>query len=430
VKEFFRRHPILPGAVAASVAAACLLWIFFVVGRPLPPRHVVMTTGPDGGAFREYGEKYRAALAKEGVDLKLVPSLGNVENLRRLKDPASGVSAGFVSGGLTNEKESPELLSLGTISYDPLWIFCRGLPERFQMKDLYGKRVSIGPEGGGTRPMVLELLRVNDAGDAFTALPLTPGGGGEALLRGEIDCACMLTGAGAPIVKKLLADERFALASFPRADAYVAIYPHLRKLTVPRGVGDLAKDLPKEDVTLLASMTSLVVREDMHPAIQFLFLQAASDIHSGPGILHRPGQFPAAEPVDVPLSRDAHAFYKSGGSFLQRHLPFWLAVLGERVLLVLVPLAGVLYPLLRIVPILRGWAIQQRLWRLYSELREVEAGITSGAADGAGALDELERRVNLVRVPRTYARRLYTLKQHVALVRESLAATGPGERAP
>ncbi len=278
------------------------------------------------------------------------------------------------------------------------------------MSDLRGRRIAIGPEGSGTRPMVVELLRANDAEDAFTALPLTPGAGGEALLKGEIDCACMLTGADAPIVRKLLADVRVALATFPRADAYVALYPHLRKLTVPRGVGDLAKDLPKEDVTLLAAMTSLGVREDLHPAIQFLLLQAASDIHSGPGILHRPGQFPAAEPVDVPLSRDAHAFYKSGGSFLQRHLPFWLAVLAERVLLVLVPLAGVLYPLLRIVPILRGWAIQQRLWRLYSELREVEAGIASGAAGGAGALDELERRVNLVRVPRTYARRLYTLK--------------------
>ena len=107
MREFFRRHPILPGAVAASVAVACLLWVFFVIGRPLPPRHVVMTTGPDGGAFREYGERYRAALAKDGIDLKLVPSLGSVENLKRLKDPASGVSAGFVSGGLTNAKDSP-----------------------------------------------------------------------------------------------------------------------------------------------------------------------------------------------------------------------------------------------------------------------------------------------------------------------------------
>jgi TRAP-type uncharacterized transport system substrate-binding protein len=429
VREFVRRHPVLPAAAAASFAAACLLWVFFVVGRPLPPRHVVMTTGPDGGAFREFGEKYRVALAKEGIDLKLVPSLGSVENLKRLKDSASGVSAGFLSGGLTSAKDSPEILSLGTISYNPLWIFCRGLPEPVRMKSLQGKRVSIGPEGSGTRAMVLELLRANDMLDAFTALPLGPGGGGEALLRGEIDCACMQTGADAPIVKKLLADERVSLAAFPRADAYVALYPHLRKLTVPRGVGDLAKDLPKGDVTLLASMTTLAVREDLHPAIQFLLLEAASDIHSEPGILRRPGQFPAAEPIDVPLSKDAHAYYKSGGSFLQRHLPFWLGVLAERILLVLVPLAGVLYPLLRVAPAMRTWVIEQRLWRLYTELREIEEVIANGSGDGAEALRILERKVNLVRVPKRFARVLYTLKQHVALVGERLGKARPDERA-
>lgn len=425
MKHLFSRHPFATLAVAATVAVACIVWAFFVIGRPLPPRTVVMSTGPDGGAFREYGERYRAALARDGVDLRLLPSRGNVENLGRLKDAASGVSVGFVSGGLTSAKDSPGVLSLGTIAYDPLWIFCQGLREPVQMNDLRGRRVSIGPEGSGTRAIVLELLRANAATDAFTFLPLTPGLGGEALLRGEIDCACMATSADAPIVKKLLADERVSLVSFPRVDALVALYPHLRKLTVPRGVGDLAKDLPRADVTLPASMASLAVREDVHPAIQFLLLQAAVDIHSGPGIFRRPGQFPAAEPVDVPLSRDAHAFYKSGGSFFQRHLPFWLAVLAERVLLVLVPLAGVLYPLLRVIPAVRAWAIEQRLWRLYTELRDAEAGVASGAPGAAAALAELERKVNLVRVPRSHARGLYTLKQHVALVRDRLGK-GPG----
>ena len=420
VREFVRRHPYLLFVLAVSVAATCLLWILLVVGRPLPPRHIVMSTGPDGGAFRDHGERYRAALARDGVDLKLVPSLGNVENLRRLDDPASGVSVGFVSGGLTAAKDSPDLLSLGTISYDPLWIFCRGLPQPVRVSDLRGRRISIGLDGGGTRAMALELLRANRLEDAFTALSLTPGGGGEALLGGEIDCACMLTSADAPIVKRLLGDESVTLVTFPRADAYVALYPHLRKLTVPAGVGDLAKNLPKEDVNVLASMTSLVVRKDLHPALQFLLLQAASDIHSGPGILRRPGQFPAAEPVDVPLSRDALAFYKSGGSFLQRHLPFWLAVLAERLLLVLVPLAGVLYPLLRVIPRLRDWIVEQRVWRLYAELREIEGVITSGAGGGAEGLENLERKVSAVRFPKRFGRALYTLKQHVALVRERL----------
>ena len=420
MREFLRRRPVLSFSLAAVLTFACLVWALFVLGRPLPPRTVVMSTGPEGGAYREHGEKYRAALAKDRIHVKLAPSLGNVENLKRLKDASSGVSAAFVTGGLTSETDSPGLVSLGTISYDPVWIFCRGLPEPVQLRDLRGKRVSIGPEGGGTRAVMLELLAANGIVDAITPLALSPGPGGEALLRGELDCACMITAPEGPIVKKLLADERVALVTFPRADAYVALFPHLSKVTVPRGVGSLAKDRPPEDRTLLAPMSSLLVREDLHPAIQFLLLEAASDIHSGPGIFRKAGQFPAAEPVDVPLSKEAHAFYKSGGSFLQRHLPFWLAVIAQRLLLIALPVAGILYPLARVIHDAMEFAVEQRLKPLYVELRAVEARIAAGEPGAAAALAALEERVTSARVPARHARSLYWLKQHVALVRERL----------
>jgi TRAP-type uncharacterized transport system substrate-binding protein len=424
MKNLLQRHPLATITLSGLAVLAFLVWAVFVLGRPLPPRSVVMTTGPEGGAYRELGERYRAALALSGIDLKLVPSLGNVENLNRLKDPGSGVSSGFVAGGLTSAKESPGIVSLGTISYDPIWIFCRGIRAPVEFSDLRGKRVSIGPEGGGTRAVMLELLRGSGMEDAITPLPLTPGGGGEALLRGEIDCACMLTASDAPIVQKLLADERVNLVTFSRADAYTALYPHLRKLTVFRGVGNLAKDLPREDVTLLASMSSLLVREDLHPAIQYLLLEAASGIHSGPGIFRKPGQFPAAEPVDVPLSAEARTYYKSGGSFLLRNLPFWLGVLAQRILLVLLPLVGVLYPLFRIIPAAIDFAVEQRLRSLYTELRRIEARISAGEPGAARDLAGLEARVAATKVPRSGARLLYTLKEHVALVRERLDSAG------
>ncbi|HQR45351.1 MAG TPA: TAXI family TRAP transporter solute-binding subunit [Thermoanaerobaculia bacterium] len=420
MKDVLRRHPFAAFSLSGVAVLAFLAWAILVLGRPLPPRSVVMTTGPEGGAYRELGERYRAALRKNGIDLKLVPSLGNVENLRRLEDTSSSVSAGFVSGGLTTAAASPGIVSLGTISYDPIWIFCRGMPEPVTLADFRGKRVSIGPEGGGTRVAMLELLRANEMENAITPLPLSPGPGGEALLRGEIDCACMLTASDAPIVKKLLADESVRLVASPRADAYVALYPHLKKLTVFRGVGSLSKDLPREDVTILATMSSLLVREDLHPAIQFLLLEAASEIHSGPGIFRRPGQFPAAEPVDVPLSKEARTYYKSGGTFLQRHLPFWLGVLAQRILLVLLPLAGLLYPLVRLVPASITFAVELRLRALYAELRRIEGRIKAGAPGAARDLAALEERVAATKVPRSGARSLYTLKQHIALVRERL----------
>lgn len=415
-----RRRPALVLGFAVAIAFACLVWAILVLGRPLPPRTVVMTTGTEGGVYREFGEKYRTALARDGIDLELRPSLGNAENLARLKDASSGVSAGFVAGGLTTAKASPGIESLGTISYDPVWLFCRGLPDPVRLEDLRGKRVSINPEGG----IILELLRANEIENEITAVPLAPAAGGEALLRGEIDCACMLTTSDAPIVKKLLADGRVNLVTFPRADAYVALYPFLRKVTVPRGVGSLAKDRPPHDVTLLAPMASLLVRDDLHPAVQFLLLQAAEDIHSGPGILRRPGQFPAAEPVDVPLSKEARSFYKSGGSFFQRHLPFWLGVLASRLLLVLVPLAGVVYPLASIVPAVIGFTIDRRLNVLYSELRKIEARIGAGgsAEDISGDLVRFDEKVIQTRVPAYRARDLYALKHHASLVGDRLRA--------
>ncbi len=384
-----------------------------------------MTTGPEGSAYREFGERYRSALARDGIDLELVPSRGNVENLARLKDASSGVSVGFVAGGLTTEKASPGIESLGTVSYEPIWIFCRAASADAQFGDLRGKRISIDLEAG----VMLGLLRATGLEKEVTVVPLAPAPGAEALLRGEIDCACMLTVADDPTVKKLLADDNMNLMSFWRADAFVALFPYLRKVTIPRGSGSLAKDLPAQDVTLIAPMASLLVRRDLHPAVQYLLLQAAEDIHSGPGILQRPGQFPAAEPDDLPLSREARTYYKSGGSFFQRHLPFWLAAVASRLLLVLVPLVGALYPLLRVVPLVISFAFERRVNALYAELRRIDARIVAGDPPGeiARELMLLDQRIGRTRVSASHARELYALRHHASLVGDRLRAERASE---
>lgn len=420
MREFIRRRPGLALGLALAVALACLAWLILVLGQGLPPRTVVMTTGPEGSAYREFGERYRTALARDRIRLELQPSLGNVENLARLKDAASRVSVGFAAGGLTTEGASPGIVSLGTIAYEPIWIFCRGLSIEAQFRDLWGKRVSVDPHGG----VLTELFRATGLEKEMSIVPLAPAAGAEALLRGEIDCACMMTVADDPIVKRLLADDRVNLMSFQRADAYVALYPYLRKVTIPRGVGSLARDRPPEDVTLFAPMASLLVRRDLHPAIQYLLLQAAEEIHSGPGILRRPGQFPAAEPQDVPLSKEARTYYKSGGSFVQRHLPFWLGVLAARFFLVLVPLAGLLYPVMSVLPVVIQFAGERRVNALYAELRRIEARIGAGdpTAEIARDLLRLDEQISRTRVSASRTRELYSLRHHASLVEDRLRA--------
>jgi TRAP transporter TAXI family solute receptor len=427
-----RFHLMVP-VIAAAVLVVAALWAAIVALRPLPPRAVTMATGPEGGAYHEVGRRYRELLAHHGIELQLLATAGAVENLARLRDPRSRVDVGFLQSGTTSEQESPDLASLGTVFYEPLWFFYRGVIWGTGLEVLRGRKISIGPEGSGTRVLALELLARNGIDQRFAdLLSLTPQEAGERLIRGEIDAALMLASWDSPMVRRLLSDENIGLASFPRADAYVALYPFLNKLTVPTGVGDLAKNRPPTDVILFAPKASLVVRKDLHPAIQYLLLDAAEQIHSGSGIFHKSGQFPAAESIDLPLGDEARQFYRSGRPFLQRHLPFWVAVLVGRLLPLLIPMVGVIYPLLRFMPALYGWPVRWRIFRIYGELRRLESDVESRDADRPlddlnERLDRLEEKTSRLPVPRSYASLLYTLRMHIALVRERLKTA---ERTP
>jgi TRAP transporter TAXI family solute receptor len=411
-------------AVTALIVAG--LWAAIAAMRPMPPRTVTMATGPEGSAHYEVGKRYRDLLALQGIELRLLPTAGSVENLARLRDPQSNVEVAFLQSGMTNRKESAGLESLGTVFYEPLWFFYRTEYRAKGIQGLRSKKISIGPEGSGTRVITLKLLALNGINERFAQLlSLTPQQAGEKLLRNEIDAALMLTSWDSPVVQRLLTAKGIELASFPRTDAYIALYPFLNKLTVPAGVADLAKNRPPTDVLLFAPKASLVVRQDLHPAIQYLLLDAAEKIHSGPGIFHKAGQFPAAESIDLPLSDEARQFYKSGRPFLQRHLPFWLAVLVDRLLVLLIPVIGVIYPLVRFAPALYGMQMQRRIFRLYGELRFLERDLEShGTEQNIGELslrlDRLEEKTNHLRVPVFYSNMLYTLRMHITLVRERM----------
>ena len=420
------RSRIVIAVITAAVLVAAVLWAVIVALRPLPPRTVTMVTGPEGGANYEVGKRYREILAQEGIELRLLPTAGTLENLARLRDPRSKVEVGFLQVGITSHKESPDLESLGAIFYEPLWFFLRSTYRGKGLEGLRGRKISIGPEGSGTRALALELFARNGIDQRFgEMLSLTPQEAADQLLGNAIDAALMITSWESPVVRRLLADKDIELASFPRTDAYVALYPFLNKVVVPAGVGDLAKNRPPGDAVLFALKASLVVRHDLHPAIQYLLLDAAQKIHSGPGLFHKAGHFPLAEAIDLPLSDEARDFYRSGRPFLQRHLPFWLAVLIGRLVILLIPVAGVIYPLGRFLPALYGWGMRRRIFRLYGELRFLEqdlearrAGQSSG--DLTARLERIEERVNHLRMPVFYSNMLYTLRMHILLVRERL----------
>jgi TRAP-type uncharacterized transport system substrate-binding protein len=422
-REGWLRPPIVVAAVALLVAG---LWWASGAWEPAPPRSVVMATGPEGSAYAAFGARYRAILARSGVDLRLRPTAGAVENVERLRDAASGVSVAFVQAGTATAEDTDVLASLGTVSYEPLWLFHRGLDEAGGFAALRGKRVSIGPEGSGTRALALRTLALGGIDSRSPdLLPLPPGESAEKLIRGEIDAAAIVTSWDSPVVHQLLAAPGVRLASFPRADAHLALNPYLNRLVLPAGVADLGRNIPPADVVLVAPKASLIVRRDLHPALQYLLLDAAAEIHSRPGLFQRAGEFPAPEAIDLPLSGDARQFYRSGRPFLQRYLPFWLAVLVQRLLVLLVPLVGVAYPLARSLPALYAWNMRRRIFRLYGELKvlEIEIGERTGAVSAEGLiarLDDLDQRASHLRVARGQVWLAYTLRHHIRLVREGL----------
>jgi hypothetical protein len=171
----------------------------------------------------------------------------------------------------------------------------------------------------------------------------------------------------------------------------------------------------------------LVAREGTHPALIQLFVQAAHRIHGGQGWFSRAGQFPSPENVELPLAAEAERFYKSGPPLLERHLPFWLANLIDRMWVALVSIIAVLIPLSRVVPPLYALRVRSRIFRWYRDLRSIEYELSSSETPTAELLSRLNRldaKAETVAVPLAYTDELYRLRAHIRLVRERLQTAG------
>ncbi len=427
--HFLAHHSVKTMLVSSVIILATVIWLIFLF-HPLPPRTIIMACGPEGSAYEVFGKRYKALLEKQGVDLIVVPTEGCMDNLNRLNDPRSGVQAGFVMSGLSEETDTEELLSLGTIGYEPMWFFAHHTITDRGLFSLKGKRVSIGPEGSNSRVLFNQLLKRNalDIG-SFKALSYLPEETEKALLSDKIDAAVIVSSLASPVVRKLVRTEGIDVANFTRADAYVALFPSLSKVTLPAGVFNLEKDDPPHDLNLLAAKTSLIVRGDMHPALQYLLMEVMSQVHSRRGLMHKAGEFPAPDSLEFPLSPEARHYYKSGKPFLQRFLPFWLAVLLEQFVVLLIPVIGLMYPLVKGLTALYGWGMQRRIFLLYGELNWLESelnklGNKPPTPDLKERMDHLEERTNRVRVSRKYIPMLYSLKDTLYFVKDRMAQQG------
>jgi TRAP transporter TAXI family solute receptor len=399
--------------------------------RPAPPDVLYLSTGGEGGAYQGFAAAYKDVLARYNVRVVEHPSAGSTENLARLRDPAQTVDAAFIQGGTASVGEADTLYSLGSLYYEPLWIFYReGVDPLNQpltrITELKGRRVAIGGTGSGTRHLAQELLYANQINDDNTQL-LDLGGSalGHAFARHRIDAAFVVGTPQSATVWTLLHTPGVRLMSLAHAEAYTRRLPYLTQLSLPRGAIDVAADLPPRNVQMVAATATLLVREDTHPALIDLMMQALQEVHGSPGIFQKPGEFPRAGSADFPLSPEAGRYYKSGKPFLQRYLPFWAATLVDRMVVMLIPLFAVLIPVMKIAPGLYNWRVKSRIYQRYGELKFIEAELEADPArcsrvEWLERVDAIERDVNHLPIPLTFTDMTYTLRSHIELVREAV----------
>jgi TRAP-type uncharacterized transport system substrate-binding protein len=423
------------GPVMLLSIGAIVLAMHFV--RPAPPSHLTMAGGPENSSFRAVADKYKAILQKSGITLNIVPSAGSLDNLNRLADPQSGVDIALVQSGINTQADTGDLVSLGSMFYQPLTLFYRGDKPMQRLSELQGKRVAVGAEGSGTRFLALELLKANgiEPGGKTTLLPLEGEAARKALLARQAD-AIILSGdsAGPGTIREILHADGVRMYGFPQADAYVRRFRYLSKLEMPPGAFDLGENLPAQPLNMLAPTVDLLAHSDLHPALSDLLIEAAKEVHGRATLLQNTNEFPQPLQHDIPLSDDASRYYKSGKSVAYRYLPFWLASLVNRAAVVLVPIIVVLIPGLRIVPQLYGWRITNRIYKRYGELMAVErASLDPTTPEQRAALldrlAEVENAVISVKMPGAYANQIYVLRQHIHFVRAHLAEQAAGSAA-
>ncbi len=411
-----------------------LVWVALHFVRSAPPRTLTISSGPVGSSFETIAQRYAKILARNGIRLKVETSAGSLENLERMSDPKSRVDIALVQSGLTPSGDTDDLESLGGMFYQPLMIFYRGARPLQRLSDLSGQRIAIGPDGSGTRYLALALLKANEIepGGPTTLLSLEGEEARAALLHRQVDAIFLTGDSAAPAtIREMLHADGIRLFDFPQADAYARRFAYLSKLVVPAGAFDLGENLPPADINLMAPTVELVAHSNLHPALCDLLIEAATQVHGRASLLQAAGQFPNSSIHSFPISAEAARYYKSGDrSFIYRYLPFWMASLLSRLLIVIVPLLVVVVPSLRYVPLLYRWRIDSRIHRRYGELMELERQALGNVSEDRRVemlrkLAAIEESVISRKMPGSHAEQVYVLREHIDFVRKKLLGLEP-----
>ena len=419
--------------IAATAIVLAALYVTYRLVDPLPPRHLAIAAGMMGSGYDNFAKQYARILARQGVELEIRNAAGAVEDLDLLRDPASGVQAALTTFGFTQPADADTLNSLGGIFDAAIAIFYRNAEPITLFAQLRGKRISLGITGTALRSLMLEVLKATDALDASTQLlDLDYTQAIDALIAGEIDVAIFPQLDSSSAYQRALGASGIRLMSVAQAEAIAKTVPGLKHVVLWRGLIDLSRDIPNSDVDLLASRNRLLVRKDLHPALQYLLLEAMREVHWPAGTFNRLGEFPAEQPNDLPLSATAEAFYRSGPTFWQRYMSFWLTSLLNRIVFFVIPIIAALIPVFGLARPIYRWLHIRRIDQLHRALGKLERELTQAAdksrfAEYQTRIAEIESAVRLLKVARPFEVNLHRLRIHLRMVQEDVSRMGADE---
>ena len=416
---------IWPLLLLLLIGLLVLIWF----AKPAPPKKVLMATGT-GGSYKILGEKYQAYFKKKGIHLELVETHGSAENLEHLIDRKDPIQVALVQGGMIAQDGLNGVESLGTVDYEPVWLFYRNkafdATNHIIDRDIIKLKIGIGPDGSGTHKQAINILKLNNLpSDTPNLIPLANHDAVKALQAGELDALLLVDGFDSPNVQKLIRDPAIHLASFNRADAYARLLPYFEEVTVPMGGFDLGINNPDHPIKLLSTTTNLLIDDRLHPAIQLLLLEAAKEINGEKSYFAKAGEFPTYLNSEAPLSDEARYFYQKGTPALMKYLPFWMAEFLERMFLLLVPFAAFAYPIIKSIPNYRMNLARKQINSIYKELDKFEKTTISSfdpsrRLEYIEILNDMERRVLGSKASKLATAECYSLRNNIEFIRNAL----------
>jgi len=416
--------------VPAILVIGGAFWATFQFIEPAPPKTITISTGSTKGAYYAFGKNYAEILKRSDIELKVLSSAGSLDNLKRLRSKEQPIELALMQGGVSMAAERDGLMSLGRIFLEPVWVFYRSDLEIKRLTDLTNKRIAVGPKNSGTRQLANALLSINGI-SAKTAQLLTLSGSSaiDALEDGRVDAVFLVVAPRSPFIQGLLKKKNLKLMNFERAEAYTRIFPYLSKITLPEGTIDFVNNIPSQNVNLIAPSAALVAKENLHPALAGLLIQALKEVHSKGDVFQKTAEFPKMNDPEYLVTSDTKRSYKDGVPFLQRYLPFWLASFLQRSFILLLPIATVLFPIFKLAPLLYNWRIRNRLLHWYQQLKTLEHNINLDESNelfttNRDELERIETAVQSIPVPKEFSDQFYHLRGAISLVRKRLEHQG------